>query len=112
MAADGRLMPRSEAIRKIVAAQPNDTFARYGLAMALRGEGDLDGARAEFAELERRAPDYVPQYLMHVQLLAQMERRDEARAVGERGMAAARRKGDGHAADEIEQALARLAGED
>jgi hypothetical protein len=98
-------MPRSDGIRKIVEASPNDPFPRYGLAMALRGEGDLDGAHAEFDELERRFPDYVPQYLMHVQLLGQLGRRDDARAVGERGMAAAKRKGDGHAMDELEQAL-------
>ncbi len=102
-------MPRSEAIRKLVETSPNDPFPRYGLAMALRGEGALEEARAEFAELERRFPDYVPQYLMHVQLLAQLERRDDARAVGERGIAAAQRKGDGHAAGELQQALEQLA---
>lgn len=102
-------MPRSDAMRKIVDATPNDPFPRYGLAMALRGEGALEAADVEFAELEKRFPDYVPQYLMHVQLLIQLQRRDDAYAAANRGVAAAQRKGDGHAVSELEQALEQLA---
>jgi len=32
------------AVYEVAAANPNDAFARYGLAMELRGAGDLEGA--------------------------------------------------------------------
>jgi predicted Zn-dependent protease len=105
-------MSRIDAIRKIVESQPNDPFPRYGLAMELRNAERLDEAHAEFEELARRHPDYVPQYLMHVQLLARMSRKDAARAVAEQGLAAARSKGDMHALNEIQAALEGLDAED
>lgn len=98
-------MSRLDAIRKIVAQQPNDAFARYGLAMELKNEGLLDEAHTTFEELERGHPEYVAQYLMHGNLLIAMKRPDEARAVLERGIAAARKTGNGHALGELEQAL-------
>jgi hypothetical protein len=104
-------MSRAEAIRKIVASSPNDPFPRYGLAMALKGEGKLDEAHDTFVELEQRFPDYAAQYLMHLNLLVHMGRKEEARAVGERGAVAIRKKGDAHALGELEAALAQLADE-
>ena len=80
--------------------------------MELKAQGLLDEARAAFEEVERRFPDYVPQYLMHVNVLASLKQRDAARAVGERGLAAARRKGDSHAHGELQSALDGLAFED
>jgi cytochrome c-type biogenesis protein CcmH/NrfG len=105
-------MSRLEAIRKIVAQTPNDPFPRYGLAMELKNLGQHDEAHATFEELERRFPDYVPQYLMHANLLTTMKRSDDARATLERGIAAARKKGDAHALGEMETALAALTGND
>ena len=99
---------RIDALRQFTLAQPNDPFPRYGLAMELKNLGQLEEARTEFEELERRHPDYVPQYLMHAQLLAQMERKAEARACLERGMPAAKKKGDAHAFGEMEAALEQL----
>ena len=98
-------MPDLNAIKKIVEMQPNEPFPRYGLAMELKNQKLYTEARAEFDELERRFPDYVAQYLMHVNLLAEMKRKDDARAVGERGLAAARKKGDGHALGELQRAV-------
>ena len=99
---------RLDAIRKFVELSPNDPFPRYGLAMELSNLGRLDDARAEFEELERRAPDYVPQYLMHFNVLIKQKRKDDARALADRGLAAARRKGDGHAANELQAAVEQL----
>jgi hypothetical protein len=101
-------MSRIDAIRKIMESAPGDPFPRYGLAMELKNAGRLDEAHAEFEELERRFPDYVAQYLMHHNVLVALRRKDEARAVGERGVAAAQRKGDQHAANELQAALEAL----
>jgi len=103
-------MSRLATIQKIVEQQPNDPFARYGLAMELKNLGQHDAARAEFEELERRHPGYVPQFLMHANLLSDMKRTDEAKAVLRRGIEAARKAGNGHALSEMEGALDQLGG--
>ena len=99
---------RLESIRKIVALQPNDPFPRYGLAMELKTLGRLDEAHAAFAEMEPRFPDYAAQYLMHFNVLVALGRQPDARALAERGLAAIRKKGDGHAEGELSAALAQL----
>jgi len=98
-------MSRLETLRRIAAQRPDDPFPRYGVAMELRREGQLDEAVAAFAVLEGSAPDYVPQYLMHGQLLLELERAEDARQVMERGLAIAAKKGDSHAASELKGAL-------
>lgn len=98
-------MSRLQTLRRIAAQRPSDPFPRYGLAMELRREGQLDDAIAAFAELEASAPDYVPQYLMHGQILLELERKDDARQVMERGLGVANRKGDAHAASELRGAI-------
>ena len=98
-------LSRIDAIRKILEKTPTDPFPRYGLAMELKNQNLLDEAKAEFDELERRFPDYVPQYLMHFNLLVALKRKDDARALGERGVAACSRKGDTHALGELQGAI-------
>jgi predicted Zn-dependent protease len=105
-------MNRLEAIQKIVAQSPNDPFPRYGLAMELKNAGRHDESHAAFEELERRHPDYVPQYLMHANLLGAMNRVDEQRAVLTRGIAVAGKRGDAHALGEMQQALDALGAQD
>lgn len=96
---------RIEAFRAFVARSPDDPFARYSLAMALRGAGRGEEATAEFAEIRRRAPDYVPTYLMLGQVLETLGRDGEAARAYEDGVAAAERKNDMHARNELGQAL-------
>ncbi len=92
---------RLAAFRSHVAQRPDDPFARYSLAMALRSAGDRTGAIAEFRELAQRFPDYVPTYLMLGQALGEDGRAEDALRAFQDGVAAARRKGDGHAEREL-----------
>ncbi len=101
-------MSRIEAILKIVEQSPNDPFPRYGLAMEYKNAGRHDEAHATFVELEKRHPEYVPQFLMHANLLGAMKLVDEQRAVLERGVAAAQKKRDQHALGELQGALEAL----
>lgn len=101
---------RLEAFRKLVEKSPDDPFARYSLAMGFRAAGRPEEAAREFAELSRRAPHYVPTYLMLGQVLEALGRADEAALAYEQGMAAARNAGNGHALSEIGQALEALRG--
>jgi predicted Zn-dependent protease len=105
-------MSRIDTIKKIVAQSPKDPFPRYGLAMEYKNAGMADEAHATFAELEAQHPDYVPQYLMHANLLTSVQKLDEARGVLERGIAAAQKKGDQHALSELRGALDGLPSDD
>lgn len=96
---------RIDAFRAFVAKSPDDAFARYSLAMALRTAGRTDEAIAEFGETARRRPDYVPTYLMLGQVLEAAGREGEAARAYEDGIAAATRKNDMHARSELSQAL-------
>jgi predicted Zn-dependent protease len=96
---------RIEAFRAFVARSPDDPFARYSLAMALRSAGRGGEAAAEFEELRRRKPDYVPAYLMLGQTLEALGREADAARAYEDGIAAATRVNDMHARSELGQAL-------
>jgi predicted Zn-dependent protease len=98
------------AFRTFVERNPDDPFARYSLAMGLRAAGHEGEAAAEFAEVARRKPDYVPTYLMWGQVLEKLGRRDQARQAYQDGMAAARAAGNDHAFSELGQALEALKG--
>ncbi len=99
---------RLAAFRQFVEKSPDDPFARYSLAMALRAAGKGEESAAEFGELARRKPDYVPTYLMLGQVLEGLGREAEAARAYEQGLAAAARTGDAHAQGELTDALARV----
>lgn len=101
-------MPSVDAIKKIIQQVPNDPFPRYGLAMEYRKLKQYDDAKAAFAELATKFPDYVPQYLMNAQMLVEIGDKVTAKAVIETGLAAAKKKGDGHAAGELSALLGEL----
>ncbi len=96
---------RIEAFRAFVARSPDDAFARYSLAMALRSAGRAGEAATELEELRRRKPDYVPAYLMLGQTLEALGRDADAAKAYEDGIAAAVRVNDMHARNELGQAL-------
>lgn len=101
-------MDRIATFKTFIARAPSDPFPRYGLAMELKGRGELAAAWTVFAELLENFPDYVPTYLMAGGTLVALGRRDEARDVYERGIATAGRRGDPHAQRELESALGEL----
>jgi predicted Zn-dependent protease len=96
---------RIETFRAFVARSPDDAFARYSLGMALRSAGRGADAAAEFDELRRRRPEYVPAYLMLGQTLEALGRDGDAARAYEDGVAAATRANDMHARNELGQAL-------
>jgi tetratricopeptide (TPR) repeat protein len=89
----------------MVAANPNDAFARYGLAMEYRGAGDLEGAVREFGVLIAAQPDYAASYLYLGETLERLGRTEEARAVYRQGIEVTTRAGDRHACEQLEAAL-------
>jgi predicted Zn-dependent protease len=99
---------RLETFRRFVSASPDDPFARYSLAMALRSAGRGEEAASEFREIARRRPGYVPTYLMLGQVLEALGKDGEAARAYQDGMEAAAKASDGHAQSELEQALAQV----
>ena len=99
---------RKQQIEEMLTEDPNDPFLRYGLAMEHVAEGQDDEAVRCFQELLRRAPDYVPGYMQAGRALARLGRDDEARELYRLGIAAARQKGDSHAAEEMQAFLDEL----
>jgi Flp pilus assembly protein TadD len=96
---------RLETLKSLSAQNPKDSFLRYGLAMEYRNSGDLESAMREFQELMDANPDYPATYFHAGQTLERMGRRDEARAVYEKGIEVTTRKGDNHARSELQGAL-------
>ncbi len=99
---------RLAAFQKFTAARPDDPFTRYALAMHYRSMERPAEAVLEFQELARRAPDYVPTWLMLGQALEGLERGVEAAQAYRDGIAAATRQSNTHARGELEDALEQL----
>ena len=99
---------RLEILEQMIAADPANTFARYGLAMEHSKSGDYRTAVTEFQSLLATDPDYAAAYYHCGQALEKLGEVEEARAVYERGVEATIRKGDTHTRSEIEAALSLL----
>ena len=99
---------RRQKLEEFLAKNPNDAFSRYGIALECVKEGDLAAAENHFRTLIETSPDYVPGYQMYAQTLAQNERQEDAKAVLEKGIAAAIRSGNQHARSEMEALLSEL----
>src|SRR5262249_36832911 len=98
-------MPSLDQLRPLLAAEPNDPFLRYALAMEYARQALHNEALAEFRELLRRHPDYVPGHFMAGRTAEQSGDLELARSFYRSGIAAAQKTGDTHAAGEISSAL-------
>lgn len=101
-------MDRIKALSELLTQDPNNAFARYGLAMEYANAGNFDRALEEFGKLLEANPEYVPGYHMCAQTLVKAGRNDEARTTLENGILAAQRKGDSHAESEMAAMLEEL----
>ncbi len=101
-------MDRVAMLTEILSANPNDAFARYGLALEYSNQGEVNRALEEFGKLLSTHPDYTAGYFMAAQALARAERVEEAKKMLNDGIASAKRTGNGHAQSEMEGMLAEL----
>ena len=98
-------MDRAEKLKQILEQNPDDAFARYGLALEYSRAGQAEAALAEFNRLLAKQPDYVAGYQMAGQMLASAGRIEEARSYLQQGIAAAQRAANLHAKSEMELLL-------
>ena len=96
---------RREVLEEFVAANPNDAFTRYALAMECAKTGDSEAAISHFRQLLATYPNYVVAYFQLGQLLARLARTQEAKDVLSAGIAVAQKRGEQHARDGMEAFL-------
>jgi thioredoxin-like negative regulator of GroEL len=96
-----------EQIEALLADDPTDAFLRYGLAMEYVSAGDDAMAADHLVRLANDA-SYVPAFLQAGQVLARLNRVEEACDVLRGGVAAAKHQGDAHAEGEMAGLLAGL----
>jgi Flp pilus assembly protein TadD len=99
---------RLEILEQMVAQDPQNNFARYGLAMEHANRGDWSAAVSEFHTLLERDETYAPAYYHAGQALEKLGQVEQARVVYEKGIEVTTRKGDLHTRSEIEAALSLL----
>jgi cytochrome c-type biogenesis protein CcmH/NrfG len=101
-------MDKIAMLSEILQQDPQNAFARYGLAMEYAGRGEAGTAMAEFERLLAAHPDYTAGYFMAAQTLAKNGETARAKQFLENGMESARRTGNQHAYGEMQAMLSEL----
>ena len=99
---------RLDILKQMLLENPNNTFARYGLAMEYAKSGEYSEAVREFQNLLQQDENYAAAYFHAGQVHEKLGQVEEARAVYEKGIEVTTRKGDTHTRSEIEAALSLL----
>ena len=107
MAGSGK-MDKLAALKEILALDPKNSFARYGVAMELAKGGETDAALEEYSTLLANDPDYTAGYFMSAQTLSAAGRVAEAIERLKAGVASAARTGNSHAMSEMQAKLDEL----
>jgi predicted Zn-dependent protease len=101
-------MDKIAALKEILALEPKNSFARYGLAMERASRGETDAALNEFDTLLANDPAYTAAYQMAAQTLAAAGRTAEAIERLKAGVSCASRSGNQHALSEMQAMLDEL----
>ncbi|MGA3211207.1 MAG: tetratricopeptide repeat protein [Terriglobales bacterium] len=98
-------MDRAAVLKQVLEQNPDDAFARYGLAMEFSRAGDVEAALQEFNTLIAKQPTYIAAYHMAGQMLAGADRTNDACDYLKNGIAMAQTVGNSHARAEMEALL-------
>jgi len=89
----------------MIAQNPENSFARYGLAMEQIKAGNLEEAIGEFRALIASDPNYSAAYFHAGQTYEKLSRLDDARTMYKAGIEVTSRNGDAHTRSELQGAL-------
>jgi predicted Zn-dependent protease len=101
-------MDKISGLKEILALDPKNSFARYGIAMELANRGESEAALSEFTTLLANDPDYTAAYFMSAQTLTNAGRTSEAVERLKAGISCAARSGNSHALSEMQGMLDEL----
>jgi predicted Zn-dependent protease len=101
-------MDKIAGLKEILALDPKNSFARYGIAMELANRGETSAALDEFDKLLANDPDYTAGYFMSAQTLVSAGRTKEAAERLKAGIGCAARSSNAHALSEMQSMLGDL----
>ena len=101
-------MTRREKLQQMLQESPDDVFLLYGMAMEHQSAEDWEAALTSFDQVLRVDPDYVAAYFQKGQILARLDRAEEARSALEAGIDIGRKVDDAHAVGEMTEFLQNL----
>jgi cytochrome c-type biogenesis protein CcmH/NrfG len=96
---------RKDMIEEMLRDAPDDAELRYMLAMEHASSGHDDEAAKCFQQLTALSPEYAPGFHQGALALVRLNRVDEAKALLRRGIPAALKLNNQHAADEMGELL-------
>jgi predicted Zn-dependent protease len=101
--------PKRLMLEASLAQDPADTFLRYGLAVQCLRDGDVEEGRDRLRSLIADHPDDTVAARQQLgQSYLEGDEADEARSILQEGVALARKRGDWHAASEMEGLLSQV----
>ena len=99
---------RIESLKEALAADPEDTFARYALGLEYMSGNRFDEARDAFEEIRVLDPNYSATYYQLGKVYEQLGDETAARKVYQQGIYVTASQSDMHTKSELEQALNEL----
>src|SRR5215210_6874863 len=102
------LSERMKSLEKMLQKEPDDLFLLYAIALEHKKAGAFADALKYLGEVLKRDALYCVAYQQAGQVHEQAGEMDKAKAAYRDGINAAARKGDQHAREEMESALAML----
>ena len=99
---------RLETLKKFIETNPDDCFARYGVAQEHLKRGEHEKALEQFTRIFEIKPDYQAAYYHGGKAYEKLGRIEEARATYRKGIEVASRSADLHAQSELQAALDEL----
>src|ERR1019366_6126624 len=101
-------MDRIAMLSEILTENPEDAFARYGLAMEYSKSGQIEQALEEYKTLIEKNPDYTPAYFRPPRMLAGAGGVEGAKRILVDAPPPPRRTGNAHAQSEMTAMLEEL----
>ncbi len=99
---------RIENLKQILAADPDDTFARYALGLEYISSGEVNTAIEMFEEVKTLDPSYTAVYYQLGKAYELNGDEQSARKIYEKGVYVAASQNDYHTKEELEQAINEL----
>ena len=100
--------PRIEPLKKVLALEPDDDVAWFGLGKAYMDDGNWEEAATALESCIRVKPTYSAAYLALAQTLQQLRRVEQCKAICETGIEVSRKNGDAMVTKNLETLVASL----